>query len=301
MIKRNKKNKALKRDNTNLKTHLLKITAISAAIAVSVSVTYPSFAESGSLKDVDTSEMLDFSASGKGSEASGANIVAQLQATKSEAENCADPANVKGLAHAQQKTLNDMKAMILTPINTDNIFNTAKKGGCFNALQNFPNLSGSIPSLSGIANALKDTIIKYATRKVCAAVNDALEDMLGPLNEAMDEYTKNGQIDLTGMVNKKMAEELYKIDPELGRVSKGVTDEYEWELKDVFESTPGVVAEGTASGNTNTNESETQAPPTPQASGSFLSRNYDEAPARSETESDGSLTESAKSFLKSIF
>lgn len=286
-----------------LKTNLIKTTVLVTAIVASVGVTFPSFAEVSSLKDVDVSEVSDISVSGKGSAASSVDIVAQVQTTKADATNCADPTNVHGLAHAQQKTLNDMKAMILTPINTDNIFSTASKGGCFNALKDFPNLSTSIPSLTGIANALKDTILKYATRKVCAAVNDSLAEVIGPINELMDEFAKSGQVDLTGQVNKNLAEELYKIDPELGRVSSSVNTEYSWDLDDAWDGITGIVpgeAAGVQNAPTATDSSSNTAPQA-KSSGSFMTRAGEMDSQLQGSDEEGSLTESAKNFLKSIF
>lgn len=297
-MKKPKKIKDKSSVKPSTKSNVIKLTVLAAAVAASISVTFPSFAEGISLGGVDPSELSDISASGKASSASAVDIATQLQDTKAAAEDCADPTNINGLAHAQQKTLNDMKAMILTPINTDKMFSTASKGGCFNALKDFPNLSASIPSLSSIANSLKQTIISYATRKVCTAVNDALEEVIGPVNELMDEFTKNGQLDLTGQINKEMADQLYKIDPELGRVSSGVQDEYTWELGDAFEGVTGIVQGGT--GVEYVDEPE-PTPPKTSPSGSFMTSTGESEIQQQESKEDGSLTDSAKNFLKSIF
>lgn len=297
-MKNQKKITDQKLNGSSLNPKVLKVSLLAVAIAVSTGVTFPSFAETVSIKDVDPATITAQSANGSGSGQSATSIETQIQATTDDAANCADPANVNGLAHAQQKTLNDMKAMILTPINTDNMFSTASKGGCFNALKDFPNLSASIPSLTGIANALKDTLIKYATRKVCAAVNDALEEVIGPVNEIMEELSSSGQIDLTGEFNKKMVEELYKIDPELGRVSTGVSDEIKWDLGDEWDKAPGIVPTNPQPPE---NPTETQPPPNAQPSGSFMTQTGEMDGGQQETSSDGSLTDSAKDFLRSIF
>ena len=293
-----KKNTSKKLKKSALNPNAFKLSLLAGAIAVSATVTFPSFAETTSIKYVEPSELTSQSASGNGSGQSAVSIETQIQATTADAANCADPANVNGLAHAQQKTLSDMKAMILTPINTDKIFSAASKGGCFNALKDFPNLSVSIPSLTGIANALKATMIKYATRKVCTAVNDALEEVIGPINEIMEELSSSGQIDLTGQVNKKMMEELYKIDPELGRVSTGISDEINWNLGDEWDKATGIVPGNVTEQSPSTNTT----PPEAKANGSFVTRTGEmDVEQQQETTSDGSLTESTKNFLKSIF
>lgn len=301
--------KKQKVSNGNLKSNLFKATALSVAIAVSVGITFPSFAENQSIENVDESELSNLSASGNVSSASATDIVAQVQNVRDEATNCADPTNVKGMAYAQAKTLNDMKAMILTPINTDTIFSTASKGGCFNALKDFPNLSTSIPSLTGIAEALKKTLIRYATRKVCNAINDALEEVIGPINDVISEVAKNGEIDLTGELNKKMAEELYKIDPELGRVSVSVTDEYSWEIGDVLanSSTGGIVSSDSNKNTSDTiveaanNNSSNNTPTAPVASGSYVVNGGEVSSNGDDSQEDISVKDSALSFLRSIF
>ena len=77
-------------------------------------------------------------------------------------------------------------------------------------------------------------MIDYATRKVCNAVNDALTEVITPINEALDKVSKNGQIDMTGAYNKAVMKKLYEIDPELGRVSQSASDGYEWNVSDVI-------------------------------------------------------------------
>lgn len=295
---------ATKSPNSNL----IKGSILATTIIASVSLSFPSIASitPTSLTNVDNAEIADLSTSGRVDAGSATSIETQVQKTKDEATNCADPANVDGLAHTQAKTIDDMKRMILTPINTDKIFSTASKGGCFNALKDFPNLSASIPSLTSIANSLKQTLVRYATRKVCNAVNDALTEVIEPINEVLDEVSENGQIDLTGEFNKRMTDELYKIDPELGRVSQPAETEYDWKLSEEIDKIVGSIPPNevgyidapveTAPGTT--------APTQPAAatqSGSYVT-NFDKAnSSKNESTSDGSLTQSAKDFLSGIF
>lgn len=117
------------------------------------------------------------------------------------------------------------------------MFDAAKDGGCFNALQNFPNLSVAIPSLTSIATSLKETAIKYAKRKACTAVNEALTDLLEPVNKVIDQVAAHGQLDLTGVVNDKLSKTYYSIDPEMGQVAETPNGGYSWSLdKDVLNS-----------------------------------------------------------------
>lgn len=289
-------------------SNLIKGSILATAIVASISLSFPSIASitPTSVDNVDKAELANLSANGRVEGASATSLITQVQATKDEATNCADPANVDGLAHTQVKTIEDMKRMILTPINTDKIFSTASKGGCFNALKDFPNLSASIPSLTSIADSLKKTLVRYATRKVCTAVNDALTEVIEPINEVMDKISENGQIDLTGEFNNRMTDELYKIDPELGRVSQPVDTEYSWELSKEIDKIAGSLetnefgyidtpVETAPSTNTTT------PPPAATPSGSYVT-NFDRVDnSRNESNADGSLTQSAKDFLSSIF
>lgn len=150
---------------------------------------------------------------------------------KTQQDACADPNEEGSLAEKQGKVMDEQKKMATKPINMANIYNVGKKGGCFAALSDFPDLSISIPSLTGMLNSVKDTLVKYAVRKACAAVDQAFSEMLAPLEQALDNLGDRGQLDLTGVVNKELAKELYEIDPELGRVSVSTNSEKEYEFK----------------------------------------------------------------------
>lgn len=220
---------------SSVKPNAIKLLVASLAISVSVGATLPSIASTiNSESDVSTSSTEDATGTDAGPSA---DLNVQVQNVTSAVSECANPDNLNGLAHAQAETLDDLKTMILTPVNMDKIFDVSNKGGCFDALKDFPNLSVSIPSLSSIATALQKTLINYATRKVCTAVNDALSDLIDPINELFDKLGSNGQIDLTGAINKEVSKKLYEIDPEIGRVSTPVKTEYNWTVGDVLDST----------------------------------------------------------------
>lgn len=148
---------------------------------------------------------------------------AEAAANQSSIE-CADPNTPGGLGEVQKKQLEIERKKDLTSIDIDKIFKYGEKNGCFNALSDFPDLSVNIPTLSGIFDAVKKTLIRYATRKACAVVDEALEGMLGPLKEQLDVISDSGSLDLSGRVNKEIAKQLYEIDPELGRVNQPNTE-----------------------------------------------------------------------------
>lgn len=149
----------------------------------------------------------------------------------SKENTCADPDQEGSLAQKQAEVMADQKQMATKPIDLGNIYNIGKKSGCFAAIQNFPDLSINIPSLSTVMNSVKNTLINYAIRKTCQAVDQAFDEMLGPLSAALNSVSNRGQIDLTGAVNTKVSQQLYGIDPELGRVSKSTTAAQEIEFK----------------------------------------------------------------------
>lgn len=282
-------------------TTILRVAAITSAITLAISASLPSVANvsqgdhiARSGVDVDLTSggitgLGDTSYLGVLSE--NISLDKKYQNVASDAQSCADPSNVNGLAYRQAATIKDMQTMIMTPINTDKIFDTANKNGCFNALNDFPNLSISIPSLSSIANSLKNTLLKYAVRKVCNAVNDALSEVIEPINEVFEKISEHGQIDLTGEINRKMYKELYSIDKDLGRVADPIKNEINWNLSD---------AVGEFTDNINLNEVSYTDVDVNQSSGTQkvpdqtnTSPNSDSAPK--------SVLESTKSVISSIF
>lgn len=213
------------------KKSFFKLTTAASALAISLALTVPSLAEVTITEKTQSAAPAELARTDTTESAVG--LVTQVQNVEAAASSCADLDNPDGLGAAQKAAYDDRITMIGAVTNTDKLFDVANKNGCFNALSNFPNLSVAIPSLSSIANALKKTMLDYATRKVCNAVNDALTEVITPINEALDKVSKNGQIDMTGAYNKAVMKKLYEIDPELGRVSQRADDGYEWNVSDV--------------------------------------------------------------------
>lgn len=89
----------------------------------------------------------------------------------------------------------------------------------------------SIPSLTSVMNSVKNTLINYAIRKTCQAVDQAFSEMLEPLEAALNSVSDRGQIDLTGAVNQEVSKKLYEVDPELGRVSTSADSAKEIDFK----------------------------------------------------------------------
>lgn len=215
-------------DKRNLPIYL-KISAASLLLLSTVVVALPSIAEESTT--VTYQSAADSRLGREDSVALSSSLDTQVQNINQKASECGDLDNPNGLGAAQKNAYDDRITMMGAITDTDKIFDVGNKGGCFDALKNFPNLSVSIPSLSSIGSALQKTLIDYATRKVCNAVNDAVSEVINPINEVLDKVSENGQIDMTGTFNKTINKKLYEIDPELGRVSTRADGEYKWEVK----------------------------------------------------------------------
>lgn len=123
--------------------------------------------------------------------------------------------NPSSLGGAAAKILANKVKQIQTPINFDQTFSTAKQGGCFDVLHDIPDLSISIPSLSQITTSIASSLQKYATQKVCSAVNDTLENAVGGLRDKLNQLSNSGQLDLSGRVNKSISQKAYSVDPSI--------------------------------------------------------------------------------------
>lgn len=235
------------------------LTVSTLTLCASIVFAYPSIAEDAQTQDsYQSAAPAEFGNTDTTQSPVGLNM--QVQNIDAAATECADIDNPNGLGAAQKAATDDRFAFIGAVTNTDKLFDVGNKNGCFNALANFPNLSIAIPSLSSIASALQKTLVDYATRKVCTAVNDALTEVLSPINNALEKLSKNGQIDLTGKFNTTMREKLYKIDPELGRVSTPVNSSYQWNLADVTTGSTTGIETGTGTGTgTGTQSNETSS------------------------------------------
>lgn len=226
--------------NRNKKRGLLRIGGILCASTLAVSIGYASFASNGDTNSSGSSipysnvgnTPLAYSynissiASGNFALNSSENmdlmIEAKEEAQKAAAQTtaeCADPDKPGGLGEVQKNQIENERKRDLTSVDLDKIFKYGDKNGCFNALGDFPDLSINIPGVTGILNSIKDTLVKYATRKACAVVDEALEGALGPIKDTMDDISDRGMLDLSGRVNKEILGRMYEIDPELGRVS----------------------------------------------------------------------------------
>lgn len=149
----------------------------------------------------------------------------------SAALDCADDTNPDTIAGAQKAGIEEDQQVAVKPYNLNKLFEIGKDKGCFAALSEFPDLSMNIPSLSDIYANMTKALLKYATRKVCDAVNDTIEEVISPMKSALDQVSERGQLDLNGRVNKEMTTRMYDFDPELGRVSKTAKPEKEIEFK----------------------------------------------------------------------
>jgi hypothetical protein len=247
------------------KLHLsnkVKILATSMAVIVSTASVIPSFAADSSNSSSGTDETLvPMTSQTATANASTGEVAQDIAAAQSE---CADVSNPNGLAAAAAAAYQDRNTIASASPNVDKLFNIAEEGGCFSALKDFPNLSVAIPSLSSIADALQNTLIKYATRKVCKAVNEVLSEAIDPINDAIGEIAKNGEIDLTGAINTGMINKAYEIDPDLGRVTDTI-DGNEYTLSGMLTNNYSTITDSGDSTGNNGSSTTTQSSPSGDA------------------------------------
>lgn len=281
------------------KPRILHLAVASIGLASTLALTLPSIAEDSTKTDnVVYTGAAPQELARTDSIDNGISLDTKVQKLDAEIQSCGDLANPDGLAAAQQNGYRDRVTMIGAVTNIDKLYNVADKGGCFNALSNFPDLSVAIPSLTSIANALKKTMVDYATRKVCSAVNEALTEALDPINKALDKVSQSGQIDMTGVFNKELSKKLYEVDPELGRVAPAVENGYTWDLKEDFNSSVADPTSGTggttASGNYSTPQQSSRA-----TTGSITAMSSGLTQGQQGSEkTENSITESIKSFFQ---
>lgn len=130
-----------------------------------------------------------------------------------------------GLGKQQQKDIESEQGINASTLDIDKIYEVGKSNGCFDVLNDFPDLSVNIPSLSAIFDAVTSTLLKYAQRKVCTAVNSAIEEALEPGIKALDKISDQGKIDLTGAVDDEINKGINKIDPDIGKITSQSSSE----------------------------------------------------------------------------
>lgn len=105
---------------------------------------------------------------------------------------------------------------------------------CFAKLNKLYDLSFSIPSLSSILNAAQEAVVDYAKQKACSAVREATEELVAPINSAIDKVNNNfsSYLDLNGMANGAITSGLSKLDTSLGQTyaNKAPTAGYEIQM-----------------------------------------------------------------------
>lgn len=243
---------AMKKMDRDKKRKFLKIAGILSVSTLAISVGYTSIASIGGEPDGGKELMyfntgstpLNYSynisaiTSGNFALNSSENLDLVVEA-KEQAEKaalassveCADPENPNGLGRVQKKELENERKRDMTSVDLDKIFQVGDKNGCFSALSNFPDLSVSIPTLTGMLNSVKSTLINYATRKACSVVDDALESALGPIKDQMNNISDRGMLDLNGKVNSEILKQMYELDPELGRLSTSAKPDKEYDVE----------------------------------------------------------------------
>lgn len=154
-----------------------------------------------------------------------------------------------GLVKAATNAMNVRAQVFSNVVDVDSIFRPAKSGGCFAELGQIPDLSVQIPSFSAsnILNGLKGALKDYATKKVCDAVYEASSELVGPINEAMNDLNSYSQAydfakEFAGTAGNKLG-----IDPNIFMPDK---KEYTYTVdKGFHEITGGSTGSNNSSGN----------------------------------------------------
>lgn len=130
-----------------------------------------------------------------------------------------------GLGKQQQKDVESEQGINASTLDIDKIYDLGERNGCFDVLSEFPDLSINIPSLSSIYDAITSTLLKYAQRKACTAVNSAIKEALEPGIKVLDKISDQGKIDLTGAVDAEINKGINKIDPDIGKIQSQSSSE----------------------------------------------------------------------------
>lgn len=144
------------------------------------------------------------------------SIVAE--SIKAEAAMCATGEAEGSIGNAIQNALKIHTELAAAMPNTEELFSPMQE--CFSGLLGAFDLSFAIPSLDSIRGAVQNALTKYATKKVCSAVQQARSMVTTPINQAISELTAGtgmgGIGDLNGLSNGLIGSGLAMIDPDLG-------------------------------------------------------------------------------------
>lgn len=215
--------KAANDENGFFKTYFNRGTVIGAFIGTALAISVPSIASegfmaggtnpldahnnvsntsnaSGSQPGTGSTNVLTTggSSAADGSETSQANqakvtdVTGTSQSTvNADAKDCAESEN--GLVKAASDALNIRTTVISKVVDVNQIFRPQKSGGCFADLGDIPDLSMTIPTWSGMADKIVGALKDYANKKVCDAVYEASEQVIGPIRESMQEIQNYSQ------------------------------------------------------------------------------------------------------------
>jgi len=140
------------------------------------------------------------------------------ESIKQEAELCATGDAEGSIGNAIQNALKIHTELAAAMPNTEELF--SPMGDCFSGLLGVWDLSFAIPSLSSIRSAVSSALVKFATKKVCTAMDQARSMVTTPINQAISGLTAGtgmgGIGDLNGLSNGLISGGLTMIDPELG-------------------------------------------------------------------------------------
>jgi hypothetical protein len=149
-----------------------------------------------------------------------------------------------GLVKAATDAMRVRAQVFSNVVDVDNIFRPAKSGGCFAELGKIPDLSVQIPSYnaSAIKNALMTALKDYATKKVCDAMYEATSELVGPINEVINDLESYSQAydfakEFAGTAGGKLG-----VDPNIFMPEK---KEYTYTIDKGFQEVTGGTSSGT--------------------------------------------------------
>lgn len=159
------------------------------------------------------------------------NQVAQVTGTSestvvADAKECAESEN--GLVKAAADALNVRTEVISKYVDVNQIFRPQKTGGCFADLGDIPDLSATIPTWSGMQDKLVGALKDYANKKVCDAVYEASEQIVGPINAVREELQNYSQSydfakDFAGIAGDKLGVDANIFMPDKTTVTYGIS------------------------------------------------------------------------------
>lgn len=285
------------------KTYFNRGTVIGAFIGTALAISVPSIASSGQYENVKDNIVATNTQSGSqpgtgssnvlttgGTSAADGSETSQTNQTKvadvtgisestvtADAKDCAESEN--GLVKSAADALKIRTTVISKYVDVNQIFQPQKKGGCFADLGDIPDLSTTIPTWSGMADKIVGALKDYANKKVCDAVYEASEQVIGPIRESMQEIQSYSQSydfakEFAGVTGDKLGVDPAIFMPDKTTITYGVNG-YSYKTEASDGTVTGGNTGGISGGDTGTgsNTTGTSTKDDPYSQGSTLDTN----------------------------